>query len=150
MKRLIMVLVVAMGGVLWGCAMESAGNRGGIHVVFDGRPLIVDAVVYHQGVPVGRVGSSDLINGVTRMVIDLDARYDALKKNNLAVVAHKGRLHLATLSAYGQALPPDACINGFNDMHSYRWFKFRCLINNINLSAERRAQHLMVRTGRPG
>lgn len=39
---------------------------------------------------------------------------------------------------------------GVRDTISYRWSTLRWLIDNINRSAERRAQHLMVRTGSPG
>lgn len=136
--------------VFCGCSMNMAGHRQGIAVLFEGTPQIFDLSVQYQGMTVGKVVAHDWANGVTRIVIDLEGQYDGLMKNNLAVVAKTGRLHVVPLSGYGDSLPKDACINGFVNTTSYRWFRFKHLIGNINLSADRRARDLLAQSGLSG
>ena len=112
--------------------------------------MIFDSSVVFMGTVVGRILSREMDNGVARVSIALDGQYDNLKKTNLAAVVKNGRLHLNVFSGYGGPLPADGCINGFLNTNSYRWFKLRHLINNINMSADRRAQRLLARSGRAG
>ena len=150
-KTLCYALMVMMMG-LAGCSLEqiTTGNPSGVWVMFDGEPLLFDSSVIYMGTVVGRVTSRETGNGVTRVSIALDGQYDDLKKNNMAAVVKNGRLHLQRFSGYGLSLPPDGCINGFMNLSSYRWYKFRHIINNINMSADRRAQRLLVRSGLAG
>ena len=148
-KTIILLLLVYLAGCL-GCSSESLIGSRGIPVVFDGTPQIFDPSVHYQGAAVGRVVSRDWNNGVTRVVVDLDSSLEDLKKTNLVFVVSRGRLHAATLGGYGEALPADACINGFVNTASYRWFKLTHLMDNINLSADRRARTLLARSGLSG
>ncbi|MEE4112939.1 MAG: hypothetical protein V2I40_09010 [Desulfobacteraceae bacterium] len=151
MKKLVIAILMMVIGIP-GCSVQpvGSGNSRGVGVMFDGEPLIVDASVIFLGIVVGQILSHETGNGVTRVSIALDSQYDDLKKNNLAAVVKNGRLHLSTFSGYGDPLPPGGYINGFINTTSYRWFKLRHLINNINISADRRAQRLLVRSGWAG
>ena len=73
-----------------------------------------------------------------------------MKKTNMAAVVKNGRLHLDALCGYGESLPPAACISGFSNTITYKWFKLKHLINNITMDADRRAQRLLVRSGLAG
>ena len=148
-KTAILILMMVWIG-LPGCSMQSMGGRDGVGVVFDGQPQIFDSTVVYMGMPVGQVQSTEYGNGVTRLLISLDGQYQDLKKNNMAAVVKNGQLHLHALSGYGIALPPAACIGGFLNTSSYRWFKFKHLINNVTMSADRRAQRLLLQSGLSG
>jgi hypothetical protein len=150
-KTLCFILMVMMMG-LAGCSVEQInnGNPSGVWVMFDGEPLLFDSSVIYMGSVVGRVISRETGNAVTRVSIDLDGRHHDLKQNNMAAVVKNGRLHLRRFSGYGLSLPPDGCINGFMNLSSYRWYKFRHIINNINMSADQRAKRLLARSGLAG
>lgn len=145
---ILMVLVIGLPG----CSVQPIGNGNpsGVGVMFDGEPLIFDSSVVFMGTVVGRILSREMNNGVARVSIALDGQYDNLKNNNLAAVVKNGWLHLNVFSGYGDPLPAGGCINGFSNTSSYRWFKLRHLFNNINMSADRRAQRLLARSGRAG
>jgi hypothetical protein len=144
------LMVVVIG--LQGCSVPTIGkgHSSGVEVIFDGEPLVFDATVVFMGTVVGRIISREMDNGVARVSIAVDEGFDHLKKTNLAAVVKNGRLHLNTLCGYGDPLPAGGYIIGFLDTISYRWFKLRHLINNINMSADRRAQRLLARSGRAG
>lgn len=148
-KFVFFVLMVVIAG-LPGCSVQQIGNSSGVGVMFDGEPVIFDSSVVYMGTVVGRILSREWGNGVTRISIALDSQYEALIKNSLAAVVKNGRMHLNLLSGYGDPLPPGGCISGFVNTSSYRWFKFRHLINNVTMSADRRAQHLLARSGLAG
>ncbi len=152
MKKTISIILMVMVIGLPGCSVEpiGSGNPSGVGVMFDGEPLIFDSSVVFLGTVVGQILSQETGNGVTRVSIALDGQYDDLKKNNLAAVVKNGRLHLNMFSGYGDPLPAGGYITGFINTASYRWFKFSHIINNINLSADRRAQRLLVRSGWAG
>jgi hypothetical protein len=146
-----MVFVLIMGWMaLFGCSMPAMQNQNGVDAVFDGIPRIFDSTVVYMGRPVGQVVASQWNNGVTQLTISLDGQHVDLRKTNLAAVVKRGRLHLDAMGTSGAPLPEGACINGFVNMASYRWFKFKHIINNINISAERRAQRLKVRSSLAG
>jgi len=150
MKKLVFfLLMVAVVGLL-GCSVQPIGNPSGVGVMFDGEPSIFDSSVVYMGTVVGRILSREWGNGVTRVSIALDSPYEDLKKNSLAVVVKNGRMQLNLLSGYGDPLPPGGCISGFVNTASYRWFKFSHLINNITMSADRRAQNLLAQSGLAG
>lgn len=150
-KSVLFTLIVIIVG-LAGCSVQPVGNGtpSGIWVMFDGDPLILDSSVVFMGTVVGQVRSRDWGNGVTRVSIVLDGQYDDLKKDNMAAVVKNGRINLEAMSGYGDSLPQHGCINGFVNRLSYRLFKFTNLTNNITISADRRAQHLLVRSGLAG
>ena len=152
MKKTVFFILMVMVMGLPGCSVKSigSGNPTGVGVMFDGDPLIFDSSVVFMGTVVGQIFSREIGNGVTRVSIALDGQYDDLEKTNLAAVVKNGRLHLNILSGHGDPLPPGGYINGFVNTASYRWFKLKLIINNINLSADRRAQHLLVRSGLAG
>jgi len=150
-KKVFFILMAMMIG-LPGCSVRQIDrmNPSGVGVMFDGEPLIFDSSVVFMGTVVGQMLSRESGNGVTRVSIALDGQHEALKKTNLAAVVKNGQLHLIMLSGYGDPLPPGGCINGFLNTNSYRWFKFRHIINDINNSADRRAQRLLARSGLAG
>jgi hypothetical protein len=150
-KTVLLVLMVSVIG-LSGCSVSpiGTGNTPGVGVVFDGEPLIFDPSVNFTGTVVGQILSREMSNGVARISIGLDGQYENLKKTNLAAVVKNGRLQLTLLSGYGESLPPGGCINGFVNTSSYRWFKFKHIINNINMTADQRVQRLLARSGRAG
>lgn len=150
MKKTVVFVLIALLSVLCGCSAQPMGSQSGIGVVFDGQPHIFDPSVICLGNPVGQVLSSEWSNGVTRVTISLDGPAADLKKTNMAVVVKNGHLQLNTLGTHGVALAPSQCINGFVNTASYRWFKFKHLINNITISADRRAQQLLARSGLAG
>lgn len=150
MKKTAIIILLMVWIGLSGCSMQPMGGQDGVGVVFDGQPRIFDSTVIYMGMPVGQVQSTEYGNGVTRLLISLDGSYEDLKKNNMAAVVKNGQLHLNALSGHGAALPPATCIIGFINTSSYRWFKFIHLINNINMSAERRAQRLLLQSGLSG
>ena len=150
MKKAMFLTLLLAWAVFCSCSMEAMGHRQGIAVLFEGTPQIFDLSVQYQGMTVGKVVAHDWANGITRIVIDFDSQYDGLMKNNLAIVAKAGRLNVVPMSGYGDLLPKDACINGFVNTTSYRWFKFKHLIDNINFSADRRARDLLARSGLSG
>lgn len=152
MKKTVLIILMVMAIGLPGCSMQPIGNgnSSGVGVIFDGEPLIFDASVVYLGTVVGQILSREMVNGITRVSIVLDGQYDDLKKNNLAAVVKNGRLHLNRFSGHGDPLPPGGHINGFINPASYRWFKFKHIINNINSSADRRTQRLLVRSGWAG
>jgi hypothetical protein len=152
MKKTVFIILMVMVIGLPGCSVQpiGGGSPSGVGVMFDGEPLIFDSSVVFLGTVVGQILSHETGNGVTRVSIALDGQYDDLKKNNLAAVVKNGRLHLTAFCGYGDPLPPGGYISGFINTASYRWFKFRHIINNINLSADRRAQRLLVRSGLAG
>jgi hypothetical protein len=148
-KMAFCMLILSMVG--WnGCSTSPMGNSAGVGVMFDGSPLIFDTSVVCMGTVVGRMLSQEWGNGVTRVSIALDSPYENLKTTNMAVVVKNGRLHLNALGGYGEALPPGACISGFSNTNSYRWFKFKHLINNVIMAADQRAQRLRIRSGLAG
>ena len=148
-KTAFLVLILSMVG--WcGCSMPPVNGSAGLGVIFDGDPLIFDSSVAFLGMDVGRVVSREWGNGVTRVFIDLDSQYDGLKKSNVAAVVRSGRLHLRSLGGYGYPLPPDACIGGFVNTISFQLFKLKHIINNVSMSADRRAQRLLARSGLVG
>ena len=144
-KRLIAVGLMLLVGVS-GCSLPPTGDGGGLVAVFDGVPQLFDSAVVHQGSVIGQVRASEWRNGVTRMTIDLDSQFTHLAQSNAAVVANNGRLHWKSLSAYGEPLPSGGCINGFSTNSSYQWFRFKHLINDITMSAQRRAVQLQARS----
>ena len=150
-KRVLFILMVLLIG-LPGCSVQpiGSGNPPSVGVLFDGEPLIFDATVVFMGTVAGRILSREMGNGVTRVSIALDGQFDDLEKTNLAAVVKNGRLHLNRFSGHGAPLPPGGYINGFVNTLSYRLFKLKHIINNINLSADRRAQRLLVRSGLAG
>ena len=148
-KRMVFMLI--MGWIaLFGCSMPAMQNQNGMDAVFDGIPRIFDSTVVYMGRPVGQVVATEWNNGVTKVTISFDGQHVDLRKTNLAAVVKRGQLHLDTMGKIGAPLPAGACINGFVNTASYQWFKFRHIINNINLSAERRAQRLMVQSSLAG
>ena len=147
-KRQIAVGLFLMVG-LFGCSLSPSESGGGLVAVFDGAPRLFDANVVYRGVVVGQLRSSELSNGVARVTLDLDSQFSHLAQSNAAVVADNGRLQWKTFGGYGEPLPAGACINGFVSNVSYQWFRFKHLINNITISAQRRAMQLQARSG-PG
>lgn len=152
MKKSVYFILMVMVIGLPGCSVQPIGNgnSSGVGVMFDGEPLIFDSSVVFMGTEVGRILSREMNNGVARVSIAVDGQYAHLKKNNLAAVVKNGRLHLNVLSGHGDPLPADGSIIGFLNTLSYRWFKVRHLFDNINMSADRRAQRLLARSGRAG
>lgn len=152
MKKSVYFILMVMVIGLPGCSVQPIGNGNpsGVGVMFDGEPLIFDSSVVFMGTEVGRILSREMNNGVARVSIAVDGQYTNLKKNNLAAVVKNGRLHLNVLSGHGDPLPADGSIIGFLNTFSYRWFKVRHLFDNINMSADRRAQRLLARSGREG
>ncbi len=150
MKQAALVTLLMAMVVLCGCSIPPIGTSAGIGVMFEGEPLIFDSSVVYMGTVVGQVLSSEWGNGVTRVTIAPDGRYDDLKKTNLVAVVRNGRLHLDTLGGYGDPLPPSACISGFEKPYLYHWFKFKHLINNMMMAADQRARRLRVRSGLAG
>ncbi|MBC2712688.1 MAG: hypothetical protein HGJ94_17385 [Desulfosarcina sp.] len=144
------VLFLMMMVCLSGCSVPQIGSPSGIGVMFDGNPVIFDSSVVHMGTVVGQILSREWGNGVTRVSITLDGQYEDLKKANMAAVVKNGRLHLNAFSGYGAPMPPDACICGFVNTASYRWFKLKHLINNVTMAADRRAQRLLALSGLAG
>lgn len=150
MKKSVFFILIAVAVGLPGCSVQPIGNPSGVGVIFDGEPTIFDPSVVYMGTVVGRILSNEWSNGVTRVSIVLDNQYEDLKKTSLVAVVKNGRLHLNMFSGYGDPLPKGGCISGFVNTASYRWFKFRHLINNVTMSADRRAQHLLARSGLEG
>ena len=152
MKKTVFFILMVMVMGLPGCSVKpiGSGNPTGVGVMFDGDPLIFDSSVVFMGTVVGQIFSREIGNGVTRVSIALDGQYNDLEKTNLAAVVKNGRLHLTILSGHGDPLPPGGYINGFVNTISYRLFKLKYIISNINMSADRRAQHLLVRSGLAG
>ena len=151
MKRgIYLMLLMAIGVGLCGCSMKSMDSRKGIPVMFDGIPQVFETSIQSKGTVVGQIISREWRNGVTRVVIALEGEYDALKRNNLAFVVKNGQLHAVQLGGYGEPLSADACINGFVNTSSLQWFKFKHLMGNIIISADRRAQNLLSRSGLSG
>jgi len=144
-KGLIVAGFLILVGLL-GCSLSPTGSGGGLVVVFDGLPRIFDSAVVHQGAVVGQMRSTQWSNGVSRVTIDLDSQFDHLAQSNAAVVVKNGQLHLKRFGGYGEPLPAGACINGFVSNLSYQWFAFKHLINNITVSAQRRALRLQARS----
>jgi len=151
MKKTVCFILLVMMGLL-GCSVQQIenGNPSAVGVMFDDEPHLFDSSVVYMKTVVGQILSREMGNGVTRISIALDGQYDDLKKNNVAAVVKNGRLHLKQFSGYGDPLPPGGCISGFVNLASYRWFKLRHIINNVNMSAEWRAQRLLVRSGLAG
>jgi hypothetical protein len=148
-KTAFLVLILSMVG--WcGCSMPPVNGSAGLGIIFDGDPLIFDSSVTFMGMEVGRVLSREWGNGVTRVYIDLDSQYDGLKKSNVAAVVKSGRLHLCSLGGYGYPLSADSCIGGFKNTISFQLFKLKHIINNVSMSADRRAQRLVARSGLAG
>ena len=149
MKKTVLFVLMVMA---MGCSVSPIGdgNPSAVGVMFDGDPLIFDSAVIFQGTVVGQILSQEVVNGITRVSIALEGQPDDLKKNNLAAVVKNGRLHLIQFAGYGDPLPPGGHINGFLNISSYRWFKFKHIINNIKSSADQRAQRLLVRSGWAG
>ncbi len=148
-KTVFLVLILSMVG--WcGCSMPPVNGPAGLGIIFDGDPIIFDSSVTFMGMEVGRVISREWGNGVTRVFIDLDSQYDGLKKSNVAAVVKNGRLHLRSLGGYGYPLSPDSCIGGFENSISFQLFKLKHVINNVSMSADRRAQRLLARSGLAG
>jgi hypothetical protein len=143
------ILIMAMVG-LYGCSMPPVGRSAGVGVMFDDDPLVFDSSVVYMGTVVGRMLSQERGNGITRVLIVLDDQYEDLKKTNMAVVVKSGQIHLRALGGFGQPMTPDACILGFSNSFSYRWFKFKHLFNNVILAANQRAQALQRRSGLTG
>jgi len=152
MNKTVCFILMAMMIGLPGCSVQRIDrmNPSGVDVIFDGDPLIFDSSVIFMGSVVGQMLSRESGNGVTRVSIALDSQHEELKKTNLAAVVKNGQLHLHMFSGYGDPLPPGECINGFLNTASYRWFKFRHIIEDINNAADRRAQHLLARSGLAG
>ena len=144
-KRMMMVGLALWIGLV-GCALPSTESGAGLVAVFDGVPRIVDSAVIYQGSVIGHMGSREWRHGVTRVTLDLDSPYDQLAQSNVVVIAQNGRLHLKTVSGYGEPLPSGACINGFVNNISYRWFVFTNLLHNITNAAQQRAQRLQARS----
>ena len=150
MKQSLWLIVMVGWFSLLGCSAQPMGNPDGVGVVFDSEPRLYDRSVVHMGMAVGEVLSHDQGNGVHRVMIALDSQNGDLLKTNLAAVVNNGRLHLKLLNGYGTPLPPGSCINGFVNNASYRWFKFKHLINNVTMSADRRAHRLLTQSGLAG
>lgn len=148
-KTVLLVLILSM--VAWcGCSMPPVNSPAGVGVIFDGAPSIFDSSVVYMGLEVGRVLSREWGNGITRVSIDLDSQFDSLKKTNVVAVVKNGRLHLRSMGGYGYPLPPGSCVAGFSNTFSLHMFKLKHIINNIAMSADRRAQRLLVRSGLTG
>lgn len=152
MRKTACFFLMVMMFALPGCSLQQIDNKNtsDLAVMFDAVPLIFDSSVVYMGTVVGQMISRETANGVARVSIALDSPYDALKRNNLAAVVKNGRLHLKRFSGYGDPLPPGGYISGFVNLYSYRLFKFKHIINNINMSADRRAQRLRVLSGLAG
>lgn len=150
MKKALTILILMLMAGLTGCSMQPSGSRDGIAAVFDGAPRLFDSSVVYMGNVVGQTLSSEWQNGVTRVAFVLDSPFEALMKSDLVVVAKNGRLHLNTLGGYGEPLPPGASILGFVKPSTYRWFKFKNLINNATMSARHRSQRLQAQFGLGG
>lgn len=150
MKKTVLVVLLGVMVGLAACSVQKGGSTSGLGVMFDGEPLIFDSSVVFMGDPVGRILSHEWANGVARVSIGIDGQYENLKRNNMAAVVKNGRLHLNAISGYGDPLPPGGCIMGFTNMTSFRLFKVMHLINNITMSADRRAQYLLARSGLAG
>ncbi|WP_372682444.1 hypothetical protein [Desulfosarcina sp.] len=148
-KTMVLILMVMVMVMAVGCSVQpiGKGNPSGVGVIFDGEPLIFDSSVFFQGTVVGQILSREAVNGIARVSIALEGQRDDLIKNNLAAVVKNGRLHLNRFAGYGDPLPPGGYINGFVNTTSYRWFKLKHIINNINSSADRRTQRLLVQSG---
>ena len=150
MKQSIGLIVMVAWFGLCGCSAGPLGNQDGVGVVFDSAPRLYDSSVVFMGMPVGKVLSGDSGNGIHRVIISMDGQSNDLLKTNLAAVVSNGRLTLKQLNGYGTPLAPGACIIGFKNIASYQWFKFKHLINNITISADRRAQRLLAHSGLAG
>ena len=150
MKKALTILFLILMAGLTGCSVQPAGSQNGIAAVFDGAPRLFDSSVVYMGNVVGQTLSSEWKNGVTRVAFVLDGPFEDMVKSNLVVVAKNGRLHLNTLGGYGLPLPPGASILGFVKPSTYRWFKFKNLINNATMSAHQRAQRLQAQFGLGG
>ena len=134
----------------YGCSSEKFGQASGIGVLFDGAPLIFDSSVVCMGSVVGEILTSQWSNGVTRLTISLDNNSQDLQRSNMVAVVKNGQLNIVPMSGVGEALPPPACMLGFKNKLELQWFKFKNLINNINMAASHRTQWLSALFGSAG
>lgn len=143
------LLLVMLGW--YGCTAENIGQRSdGIGVFFDGAPLVVDSAVVYMGTAVGQIINSEWKNGITRFAIALNKDSQDLKRANIAAVVQNGQLKLVPISGVGEPLPSPAAILGFKNNLELKWFKFKNLIDNINMAASRQAQWLSALSGLSG
>ncbi|BBO66854.1 hypothetical protein DSCA_07840 [Desulfosarcina alkanivorans] len=148
-KTTFCLLVIAVAAVC-GCSGHPAGNTAGVAVLFADDPHVFDPAVLYRGTVVGRLLSRQWGNGVTRLYIAPETPYADLIATNMAIVVKAGRMHLVTLGGVGEPVPADAGICGFVNTFSYRWFKFKHLINSVTMAANRRAMRLQHRSGLAG
>jgi hypothetical protein len=150
MKKALSVFLLALMLGWYGCSSETFAPTAGTRVVIDGAPMIFDPSVIYMGSTVGQILTSQWNNGVTCLTISLNNDSQNLQQSNMAAMVKNGQLNLVALSAAGEPLSNPECILGFKNNLEFQWFKFKNLINNMNMAAGRQAQRLAALSGPQG
>jgi hypothetical protein len=137
MKQL--VWVWGMWVILCGAGCSPSVEKG-YAIIFDGPVSLFDKGVYHQGLRIGSILSTDKGPANTVQVrISIDSEYQGLMATNAAFYAGNGRLCYAKMANYGQPLGNDGKWSGFRSKAALNWFKLKHLMADPADAAARRA-----------
>jgi hypothetical protein len=140
MKQL--VCVWAMLVLLCGAGCSPSVDKG-YAILFDGPVSLFDKGVYHQGLRIGSILSTE--NGPADAVqvrIAIDPDYQRLMATNAAFYISNGRICYAKMANYGQTLGNDGQWSGFRSKAALNWFKLKHLMADPADAAARRASAL--------
>ena len=144
LKLLVAALTVI--ALIGGC--QPSGGKGGIHIMFEDSPNIVDERVYWHSQTIGSI--SGILNGqtaITKVIVKLDSRYKDLAGHNWAFYVDRGRLMADRHSMTGKKVASGEPVCGFSSKAGLRWFKVKTLLKDRVANAMRRADSLQRRFG---
>jgi hypothetical protein len=142
-------LFVAVCLLAFGGCTGQTDQQGGIAVMFDQMPNIIDqSHVYDNGMRVGsihsvRVGGA----GVVQIMVSLEDAFIRDAGDNIALYPHRGRLEVAKLSGIGQPLQKGDLVSGFSSRAGLNWFKLKTMISDRTAASKYRALNLRTLFG---
>jgi hypothetical protein len=122
---------------------QSANEKEGIHVMFDGTPKIYHSQVFYQGQVVGQIQDQQIGNGsVTKVTIRIDPQFEQYSGRHWAFYADSGRLMAGKLVSSGEPMESGDRVCGFRSKAAFHWFKVKTLLSDRVSKAERQADKL--------
>ena len=127
---------------------EQVQKKEGYAVFFNAKPKLYSNSIYYANQQIGQILSSTQgTAGVLKMVVDIEKDFVDTMGANIAFYPDHGRLNIVRLQTEGPPVSGDELFCGFSSKAGLNWFKFKTLLKNRILAAQRRAQDLHRKSG---
>ncbi|MFC1858361.1 hypothetical protein ACFL9U_10100, partial [Thermodesulfobacteriota bacterium] len=113
------------------------------YVMFEKPPGLIDNLVYFKGIEIGEIVDQQVsVLNSAKLDISIKKEYIEMMKRNVVFYITGGQLNYSTVTNYGEPLPVEAKILGFNSKGSLAWFQTKNVMKQSALAASQKAQQL--------